>query len=252
MKKLVAALAMGLGLAGTTWGADAPAAAAAPAEVKLETLPKNDKGAYVLFNGKDLAGWDGDPRFWTVEDGAIKGFTLAEPKLTSNTFLISTVDVPGDFELSVTWKMRNGNSGIQFRSKKHPDNKDNRWVVGGYQADIADNNYLGILYEERGPRGIAAEVGQKVTLGPDKKKEVEKFGDAKEIKAGVNYKEWNTTTVTAKGNVLTIMLNGKKTVEVIDNDEKNRAMDGILALQIHVGAPMEIWFKDITIKPIEK
>jgi hypothetical protein len=253
MKKIIAALAIGFGFAAVSSAADVPTTAM-PAEVKLETMPKNDKGAYVLFNGKDLTGWDGDPRFWTVEDGAIKGFTLKDQPLSGNTFLISTVDVPQDYELSVTWKMANGNSGVQFRSKRLKPNKDNKWTVGGYQADIADNQFLGILYEEQGPRAIAAQVGEKVTLlgGPDpKKKEVEKFADPKEIKAGVNHKEWNTTVITVKGNHIVQTLNGKKTIEVIDNNEQHRAMDGIIALQIHTGPPMQIWFKDITIRPIE-
>ena len=218
---------------------------------KLADLPKTADGAYILFNGKDLTGWDGDPRFWSVEDGAITGKTVADPKLTSNTFLIFRGGNVKDFELRLKWRLDNGNSGVQFRSKQHPDNKDNKWVVGGYQADIADNPYLGILYEEKGPRAIAAEVGQKVTLLPDKKKNVEKIGDPKEIKAGVNHKDWNEYVITAKGNHIVQKLNGKTTVEVIDEDEKNRAMEGILALQIHVGPPMKVQFKDITLKVLE-
>ena len=49
-------------------------------------------------------------------------------------------------------KLRNHNSGIQFRSDLIPDLK---WVVRGYQADVAENNYWGCIYEEKSPkRGI--------------------------------------------------------------------------------------------------
>jgi hypothetical protein len=242
--RLRTALAIGLLLTFT-------AGAAKDQAPKLTDLPKTDDGAYILFNGKDLTGWDGDPRFWSVEDGAITGRTMADPKLTSNTFLIFRGGNVRDFELRLKWRMDNGNSGVQFRSRQLPARGDNKWVVGGYQADIADNQYLGILYEEQGPRGIAAQVGERVTLLPDKKKNVEKIGDAAQIKAGVNHKDWNEYVITAKGNHITQKLNGKTTVEVIDEDEKNRAMEGILALQIHVGPPMKVQFRDITLKMLD-
>ena len=60
--------------------------------------PKNDQGAYVLFNGKDLSGWEGDPKFWSVKDGAITGSTR-ENKTNGNTFLIWRGGKVKDFEL---------------------------------------------------------------------------------------------------------------------------------------------------------
>src|SRR5262245_47518918 len=70
-----------------------------------------------IFDGKNLTGWDGDPRFWRVEDGAITGHTTAEKPAQNNTFIIwragSVVD---DFELKLEYRVVGGNSGIQYCS----------------------------------------------------------------------------------------------------------------------------------------
>ena len=43
-----------------------------------------------IFNGKDLSGWDGDPRLWSVKDGAIRGETTPENRADgiNNPFII--------------------------------------------------------------------------------------------------------------------------------------------------------------------
>jgi len=209
--------------------------------------PKNDKGEYVLFNGKDLSGWEGDPKFWSVKDGAITGSTR-ENKTSGNTFLIWRGGKVKDFELRAMWRLENHNSGIQYRSKDMGN-----FVVGGYQADMDGNNtFTGICYEERG-RGIIAQVGQKVELNENEKpKVVGTTGDAKEIKAGIKKAgEWNEYIITAKGNHLVQKLNGNVTIEITDNDTKKRMMEGILALQLHAGEPMLVQFKEITLKVLE-
>src|SRR3954464_2726061 len=216
------------------------------AEDKIDA-PKNEEGAYVLFNGKDLSGWEGDAKFWSVKDGCITGSTR-ENKTNGNTFLIWRGGKVKDFELRAMWRLENHNSGIQYRSKDMGN-----FVVGGYQADMdGGNNYTGICYEERG-RGIVAQVGQKVELNENEKpKVVGSTGDPKEIKAGIKKAgEWNEYIVTAKGNQLVQKLNGNVTVEITDNDTTKQMMEGILALQLHAGEPMLVQFKEITLKVIE-
>ncbi len=216
-------------------------------EEKKIDAPKNDEGAYVLFNGKDLSGWEGDGKFWSVKDGLITGSTR-ENKTNGNTFLIWRGGVLKDFELRAMWRLENHNSGIQYRSKDMGN-----FVVGGYQADMdGSNTFTGILYEERG-RGILAQVGQKVELAEEgKPKVVGATGDAKEIKAGIKKAgEWNEYVITCKGNHLVQKLNGNVTVDITDNDSKKRAMEGILALQLHAGEPMLVQFKEITLKVLE-
>ena len=211
-------------------------------------LPKTEDGALILFNGKDLTGWDGDPRLWKVVDGVITGQTTAENPTKGNTFLIWRGGTLKDFELRVVWKLENHNTGIQYRSKEGPE----KWVVGGYQADMdGTNTYTGILYEESG-RGIVAGLGQKVTLPPGGKPQVTgKVSDPKDVKAAIKQGDWNEYVITCKGNHLVQKLNGVTTVDVTDEDPQKRAMEGILAFQLHAGPPMKVQFKTVTLKVLE-
>src|SRR3954471_20415542 len=90
-----------------------------------------EAGFVTLFDGKTLAGWDGDPRLWSVEDGAITGRTTAEKTTKQNTFLIWRGGEPEDFELRLKCRIRGNNSGIQYRSTD-----EGNWVVRGYQCDL--------------------------------------------------------------------------------------------------------------------
>ncbi len=213
-----------------------------------------EKGFLSIFNGKDLSGWEGNPKLWSVKDGAITGQTTADNPIKKNTFLIWTNGTLADFELRCSFKLTPGdnkgfaNSGIQYRSKvTDPSN----WVVGGYQADMeAGPTYTGILYEEQ-MRGVLALRGEKVVLGKDGKKEVVgSVGDAAEIGAAIKKGDWNDYVIIAKGNHLQQFINGKQTVDVVDEDEAKRALSGVLALQLHVGSPMTAQFKNIRLKKL--
>ena len=199
-----------------------------------------------LFNGKDLEGWDGNPDFWSVKDGAITGTTTAEKPTKGNTFLIWKDGPVDDFELRLDYRIEKGNSGIQYRSQ---DN-GNR-VVGGYQADFeAGDTYSGINYEERG-RGVLCQRGEKVTIDKDGKKTAERVTESKTLQDAIKKEDWNSYVIIAKGNHLIHKINGNVTAEVIDNQEDKRAMSGILALQLHAGPPMVVQFKNIRIKRIK-
>ncbi len=204
------------------------------------------EGFRPLFNGKDLAGWEGKSEFWSVEDGAIVGRTTKAKPTRGNTFLIWTGGTVRDFELRIKWKLLAHNSGVQYRSRhlgKH--------VVAGYQADMDyGNRYTGILYEEKG-RGILAGRGTRVTITSEGKKRVTgKTAGAKSIAAAVKKDGWNEYVIVARGNRLVQRLNGLTTVEVTDEQASKRAMEGILALQLHAGPPMTVQFKDIYLKDL--
>ncbi|MDO4558492.1 MAG: DUF1080 domain-containing protein, partial [Planctomycetia bacterium] len=112
-----------------------------------------DEGFTPIFDGKTLDGWDGDPELWNVDDGAIHGQTK-EGQLTKNQFIIWRGGEPGDFVLKLQFRLKNGNSGVQIRSRENVD-EWGPWCMGGYQVDMdAANTYTGGVYEERAGRGV--------------------------------------------------------------------------------------------------
>jgi hypothetical protein len=212
-----------------------------------------DNGFVTIFDGKTLEGWEGDPKFWSVEDGAITGQTTKENPTRGNTFIVWKDGEPADFELLLEYKMEGGNSGIQYRSFRLSETDP--WRIGGYQADFeAGDRYSGICYGEAF-RGILSKRGEKTTLFLDDNgklaRTVEVFGDAREIGKAVKKGEWNEYRIVAKGYEFTHYINGVKTTELIDNDEKSRRDKGLLALQLHAGPPMKVQFRNIRLKQAE-
>lgn len=208
----------------------------------LVTAVHAEEGFTSLFNGKDLTGWDGNPKFWSVEDGAITGRTKAPEDLDYNQFLIWRGGQVENFELKAKIKVKGNNSGIQYRSKEMTE--VGKWSIGGYQCDVhptAENNAM--LYHERG-RGIVAKNGQTVAVDPDGRKWLTADRDP----VAVDTAEWNEYSIIAKGNHVTHLLNGKVTAVVHDYDEKGRCLSGLLAIQIHKGPAMEVQVKDIQLK----
>ena len=180
-------------------------------------------GWVLLFDGKSLDGWDGDSEVWSVRDGMIVGSTDAKT-IEANTFLIYQKGKFSDFVLEADIKLRNHNTGIQFRSEREPN-----WVVKGYQADAAAGNWWGSLYGEKTGRGVI------VNGWKGKGETVVKDGD------------WNHVQISCKGDRITIKLNGLTTVELQDAHE-DAASEGIVALQVHRGPPMQVAFRNLKLK----
>ncbi len=228
--------------------------ALAAALFALNSARAAEDGFTALFNGKSLDGWEGNTALWSVQDGAITGQTKADTALKHNTFLVWKGGTVGDFELRLRYRIVNGNSGIQYRSKVVEQGGQGP-IVAGYQADFeAGKTYSGILYEERG-RGILAQRGQKtrIVAGDGGKAKVEatgSVGKSEEIQAAIKHEDWNDYVVIAKGNHLQHFINGVATVDVTDEDTARAATSGILAFQVHVGPPMTVQFKDVRIKKL--
>ena len=186
---------------------------ASPKQVAQLATPEN---AAKFFNGRDFTGWSGDLTYWKVENGEIVG---TSPGLKKNYFLVSDLAVE-DFELRVKVKLtpNDGNSGIQFRSEAQPNGD-----VKGYQADIG-KGWWGKLYEEHG-RAILWDKT-----------------DQNHVKVG----QWNDYRIVAEGHKIRTYLNGNLCVDL---DDPEGALQGIIALQIHSGPPMEIRFKDLQLTP---
>lgn len=206
------------------------------------TVRPGPDGFVRLFNGRNLQGWDGDPQYWSVEDGAITGKT--DGSLKMNRFLSWKGSTIRNFDLRVKVKVSpGGNSGIQYRGRSAPELGLD--IVTGYQCDVvaARPDYNGMLYEERGRR-ILSHTGEKVVVDPGGCPWVVGAMPVKEFAAD----EWHDYRVLVRGNHHQHWIDGHPTADLVDLDEKGRSLDGVLAVQVHVGPAMKIQFKDFKIK----
>ena len=202
----------------------------ATADINRLTPQEKKDGYALLFNGKNLDGWDGDRSRWSVRDGAIVGSSDGRP-FKVNTFLIYKKRPFSDFILKASIKLRNHNSGIQFRSEQLPGPG---WMVRGLQADASDagdKSAWGNYYEERGRSRTMMKT-------PD-----EGWLKAKSV---LRKQEWNTYEILADGEHIRLTFNG---VVTVDTQEK-QSRDGIIALQLHAGEPMRVEFRDVKIKAL--
>ena len=197
----------------------------------LPSLHGAEPEATSLFDGKTFAGWEGDTKkTWRIEDGAIVGGSL-ETTVPRNEFLCTTKTF-GDFELKVKFKLlgdrKHANAGVQFRTKRIPKHHE----VSGYQADVGQG-YWGALYDES--------RRNKVLAGPD----------AKLLDKIVKHDDWNEYVIRAEGPRIQLFLNGTKTVDFTEKDDKIERT-GIIGLQIHGGAKAKVMYKAITITELKQ
>jgi len=231
----------------------------AVAAVTPQTAPAESADMKRIFNGKDLAGWDGDPRLWSVKDGAIHGETTPANPAKGNTFLIWKDGVTKDFELRLSFRCSvTNNSGIQYRSKRidAKPGEPNMWRVRGYQHELRNEttlpNVAGFIYDEGGKRGRVCLAGEKAVWGADGKKLVqESLIDVPGFKSLFKLDQWNDVVIIAKGNHIQHFLNGRLILDFTDADPKLALLEGILAFQIHAGKPMWTELKDVRIKELQ-
>lgn len=209
-------------------------------------VPANAQKAQSLFNGKDLSGWAGNEELWSVRDGAIFGQTTKDKPTKGNTFLIWQGGNVKNFIFKTKVRFSGNNSGVQYRSEYVGDPGD--FVVKGYQADLHPKpEFFGMLYAEKW-RGIVAKRFQRVVVGADGKPQVVGEVGNKEQKLTDN--EWNELTIIAVGNRQIHKVNGITTMDLTDN-HPDAKREGILALQLHAGAPMTVEFKDMQLTPLK-
>jgi hypothetical protein len=232
-----------------------PTAAAASSAATASPAVSVDASFVSLFDGKTLSGWDGDPKYWRVENGVVVGEITPETIVQRNTFLIWRGGVPRDFELKAEYRISaRGNSGINYRSVELTDAK---WSLAGYQADIDGQErnrpplrHTAQNYEERG-RTFLARRGEVVRVDSTGKPTI--IGSAGESQALANLiksDDWNELHIIARGNVLIHLLNGQVMSIVNDDDEKNRRADGLIGVQVHVGPPMKVEFRSLRLKQL--
>ena len=232
-----------------------PAASAAPPAAVSEAQPATAWQS--LFNGHDLEGWDGDPRLWSVRDGVIHGETTPEAKAEGNTFLIRKGLTLGNFELKLRYRCNAANnSGIQYRSRHITEGSPgprNAWVVRGYQHELRNEsampNVAGFIYDEGGKRGRICLVGERAEWVNGAKKVTGELIDAPAFAELFKLDDWNEVRIVAQGDRIRHFMNGTETLDFTDAPELG-LREGVLALQLHAGAPMWVEFKDIAVREL--
>ena len=212
-----------------------------------QAITGDEDGFVSIFDGQSLQGWEGDSVYWRVEEGRIIGEVTPETILKRNSFLIWREGTTGDFELKLEYKISaEGNSGINYRSFEV---EDTPYALKGYQCDIdGKGTWAGQNYEERG-RTFLALRGQVTQIGKGEKPiEIGVVGDKDELMEFIRTEDWNECHLIVRGNTMVHMINGHVMSVVIDNDVENRKMEGLLGVQVHVGPPMAIEYRNIRIK----
>ena len=181
-----------------------------------------------LFDGKTFDGWEGNLKSFRIADGAIVGGTLKN-RIPRNEFLCTTREY-SDFELRLKVKLTDGkgNAGIQIRSRRIPNHHE----MIGYQADMAKGIW-GALYDESRRRKVLARP------------------DAKALAKVLKPDGWNDYVMRCEGRRIRFWLNGYQTVDYTEPDA-GIPQTGLIGLQIHGGAPSEVWYKDITITVLSR
>ncbi len=223
-----------------------------------------EAGFKQIFDGKTLKGWEGDANYWRVENGSLVGEITADKLLKSNTFIIWRGGEPKDFELKLEYQITiDGNSGVNYRSEQI---KEVPFALKGYQSDIdGKNRYTGQNYEERG-RTTLAYRGQKTTINGSEdpnaavkdyvknnawtKVEITKSWSKDSLQTFIKGADWNEVHLIVKGNRLQHFVNGVLMSDVTDEDKVNRKMSGLLGVQVHVGPPMKVEYRNIRLKEL--
>lgn len=233
--------------------------------VQAQGKKTKEVGFVKIFDGKTLKGWEGDPAYWRVENGNLVGEVTPDKLLKNNTFIIWRGGQTKDFELKGEFRLtETGNSGINYRSVELDTIP---FALRGYQADIdGRNRYTGQNYEERG-RTTLAYRGQKVEVNSpggeatSVKENVrnnawtattvtESLGASDSLKTHIKSDDWNEVHLVVKGNRLQHYVNGVLMSDVTDNDTINRKLAGLLGIQVHVGPPMKVEYRNLRMKQL--
>lgn len=238
-----------------------------PLTLFAQTNSADEEGFVSIFDGKTLDNWKGDANYWQVENACLVGTVTPETILENNTFIVWQGGQPEDFELKLEYRIsESGNSGINYRSTYL---KGKPYALRGYQCDIdGKNRYTGQNYEEK-KRTTLAYKGEKVLISTTDNPEVKEnirsnvekncwqtrevvsqLGDSETFNSKIKNNDWNQVHLIIKGNSLKHYINGTLMSDVTDNDTMHRSIKGYIGVQVHVGPPMKVEFKNIRLKEL--
>ena len=244
-------LVFGAVLTADAAGARAVHALCSQAKRSATPVEGDEPGFQPIFDGKSLSGWEGDPKYWRVENGSLVGEITPATVVKSNTFIIWRGGRPKDFELKLEYRITAaGNSGINYRSASVPDpvTPDNKFAMRGYQFDLdGGKRYVGQqLRRERPAVSRRARAGHARRRRPPAGRALH-VGDAAEM-AALATEDWNAVHLIIRGNTLMHLLNGRMMSVTIDDDAPNRPAEGLIGVQVHVGPPMKVEYRNIRLK----
>jgi hypothetical protein len=184
-------------------------------------------GAKSLFNGKDLAGWEGagsDAALcWAVQEGVLAGLEQKGPWLRSR-------EQHGDFNLRLQYKVKEGgNSGVFIRV---PENGNHHGKDAGVEIQLLDDRAE--RYAKLKPYQFTGSV---YAVAPA----TQHVGKA----AG----EWNELEINCQGAAYRITHNGVVIVDANTDTHPElaeRLAKGYLGFQNHGGG---VWLRHIRVGP---
>jgi len=222
---------------------------------------ENRAGWTSLFDGRSLAGWDGNPDVWSVADGAITAESTAARRIGS-TYLIWKGGEPGDFELSLEMKADTDiHSGVFYRGRIAPPAArrggqplavpaDPKWNVVGYSLDFDYplDNAANVQDTTRAETQIGWR-GYAVRMEPGQRPRViGVLGDREAMRAVVKQGGWNRLHIVARGATITHIVNGQVMAVLVDDDAAARKASGLIALQIEQYGTGRVSFRNIWLK----
>jgi hypothetical protein len=211
----------------------------------------DEPGFQPIFDGTTLNGWDANPTYWRAEGGSLVGEITPDTVIKSNTFAIWGGGRPKDFELKLDYRITaGGNSGINYRSAVVPDpvTPSNKFAMKGYQFDLDGKKaYSGNNYEEKGRLFLAVRGQMTRVVGGRPPIVLSTLGDPDELGKLVT-DDWNAVHIIVRGNTATHILNGRVMSITVDDDPPNRPVDGQIGVQVHVGGPMKVEYRNIRLK----
>lgn len=167
------------------------------------------------------------PEDWSFQDteGYLVGQHQAGEKRDG---LVVSDKVYHDFMARVTYQLFGGNSALYFRAEE----VNTPWLLKGFQNEIGGNNKDSALWHTAGDKTKGRGW---VATDDDFIAKVRRTND------------WNTTCTVVYGDRIISILNGQRTVDIMDPlCEKS----GKVALQLHGGANGKMWFKGFDILEI--
>jgi hypothetical protein len=182
-----------------------------------------------LFDGRTLAGWEGNPRMWRVDNGALTGGSLTDT-VPVNEFLATTREF-GDFIVRFQIKLTGTdgfiNSGFQIRSQRVPSSSE----MTGYQCDFGDPNWWGAVYDES-RRNRVLSPSNMTALGPVLRRQ-----------------DWNDYVIRAAGPRITTWINGVMGTDYREADP-SIPLTGKFGIQVHGGGKALVQVRNIAVQDL--